>query len=130
MTCPHGDPFCPCQDDGDPCHYEALKGSPAMPCPLLQACALDTNGDGDCPSCFGIGGCPVRCRPHCHVEGCDWMGGPAVVPDELIVRIGGCGLLKIAPNTPMSVAYEMGCGAVRWLANGERTVSRGTSKPG
>jgi hypothetical protein len=31
--CPHGDPYCPCQDviDGkrDPCHYEDAAGPPA-----------------------------------------------------------------------------------------------------
>lgn len=39
-VCPYGDPTCPCQD-GDPCHYEDLPGSPAMtppePCATCEA---------------------------------------------------------------------------------------------
>ena len=31
-ACPHGDPYCPCQDGSDPCNYESLPGSPAAPC--------------------------------------------------------------------------------------------------
>ena len=37
--CPHGDPFCPCQD-GDLCHYEAAAGPPATaawPCEHCEA---------------------------------------------------------------------------------------------
>lgn len=30
-TCPHGDPYCPCQD-GDPCHYEWAGDTPPMDC--------------------------------------------------------------------------------------------------
>ena len=32
MNCPHGDPFCPCQD-GDSCRYEATATTKALQCP-------------------------------------------------------------------------------------------------
>lgn len=30
-ACPHGDPYCPCQD-GDSCHYEWSGDTPPLPC--------------------------------------------------------------------------------------------------
>ncbi len=47
--CPHGDEACPCQDYGDPCHYEGTD-------PF--ECANPEQVDGH--------------EPHCHVEGCEW----------------------------------------------------------
>lgn len=43
VTCPHGDPMCPCNDDGAACHYEPLEVagaiSPASKC-TNPACAV------------------------------------------------------------------------------------------
>lgn len=42
--CPHGDQLCPCNDDGEACHYEPLEMdghiSPPAPCsnPTCIAC--------------------------------------------------------------------------------------------
>lgn len=44
MTCPYGDPLCPCQD-GDACHYQ----------PILCDC-----GQEDCPASQPIAPPPQR----------------------------------------------------------------------
>lgn len=59
--CPHGDPTCPCQDYGDPCHYE---GDDAMECPnptsdACENCELGRKGGHNY---------------HCHAEGCEASG--------------------------------------------------------
>lgn len=48
--CPHGDVTCPCQDAGDPCHYEGVH---PMDCPHPPIAGMP-------PAAF-----------HCHVEGCE-----------------------------------------------------------
>lgn len=73
-VCPHGDPTCPCPDEGGQpgaCHYE---GSDAWFCPNPP---------------LGIKGLS---NPHCHVEGCTWnvLG---CSPDRPIS--GVCGLMKL-----------------------------------
>lgn len=58
--CPHGDPTCPCQDVGDPCHYE---GHAPLPCP---------NPPVGVPEFVGWWDGLVKSPPHCHVEACEW----------------------------------------------------------
>jgi hypothetical protein len=31
--CPHGDRYCPCNDDGFPCNYSDHRGTPRDRCP-------------------------------------------------------------------------------------------------
>lgn len=109
--CPHGDPFCPCQD-GDSCHYE---GPDPFSCPnpppaaiSIRVAPLDAEGR--------IAG-PARAlatRPHCHVEGCRWHGEMTMIPVAgKMTSTGVCGLLRLAPSTSVNAAYELGCGAIR-----------------
>jgi hypothetical protein len=77
VSCPHGDPTCPCQDNGrleadgsintDPCHYQ---GPDAWPCP--------TTG-------LALG--------HCHIEGCTWRVVSGWSDGQRVE--GECGLLKL-----------------------------------
>lgn len=95
VMCPHGDPACPCPDEGGQswnCHYE---GSDAWNCPNPV---------------LGIEGLS---NPHCHVEGCDWhVGGCS--PDRPIS--GECGLLKLG-LPPMTVTDD---GQKYWSMNQAR----------
>ena len=73
-NCPHGDPTCPCPDEGgEPwnCHYE---GGDAFICPNPPL------------------GFVALTNPHCHVEGCEWhvKGCSPEMPIS-----GECGLLKL-----------------------------------
>lgn len=119
--CPHGDPYCPCQDLGDPCHYEGPSQGPwgvveAMECPrptpsLYEAAAASH---------------PARLNyPHCHVEGCGWASNP---PLEFESSESSCGLGRLGERMPPWVPTAGGgldeirgtpwwaCGLRRWAA--------------
>lgn len=124
--CPHGDPFCPCQD-GDSCHYE---GPDPFPCPnppmheqtFTAARIVKLNPDGSLPEDLDlIPESPIRhvtlrssypTEPHCHVEGCSWrLAGNAMAG-------GQCGLarLDLLAHTAACNGYELGCGLTRRVA--------------
>lgn len=83
--CPHGDETCPCQDLGDPCHYERDHDYPRIfvvePCPnptpeLTREIRLAQLVEG-----------ATMTVPHCHVEGCGWTrSADPYVP---------CGLIRL-----------------------------------
>lgn len=52
-------------------------------------------------------------EPHCHVEGCRWRGPLVFVGRGCDPVDPGCGLLRIAPETSVAAAHELGCGAIR-----------------
>lgn len=112
VTCPHGDPTCPCPD-GDLCHYEGMvpmecpnpppRHDPAPDSPL-RTMRMDPDTDPHHPI---LG-------DHCHVEGCTWtiMGG---TPET-------CGLIKLGTDMHEALFADMGsladtvwwqCGAIR-----------------
>jgi hypothetical protein len=72
-ACPHGDPTCPCQDRGDPCHYD---GTAALACPTMP----ERPGD----------------LFHCHVEGCE-------SGERTRAQRGGhpCGLSDLGADHPL-----------------------------
>jgi hypothetical protein len=71
--CPHGDPTCPCQDWGDPCHYEGPSKGPRGVVGAME-CPNPPNPEG-------------ATYPHCHAEGCEASGA-------------GCALQKLGLPSP------------------------------
>lgn len=97
VTCPHGDPTCPCPD-GLACHYERYQDPDvdAMICPNPP---------------LGFKGFVA---PHCHVEGCDWhMTGCAGRESTFVGRCGLIDLTREDDDPTVIGSPDWACGALR-----------------
>jgi hypothetical protein len=113
ISCPHGDPTCPCVD-GDSCHYEPPD---PCPCPNPPHERCDTN-------------------LHCHVEGCRYE-----MTDQDgcgLAKLGRTWSPSGAKMTDFMGTPEWACGAVRfvmydtglWFAKATGRDNARTSKGG
>lgn len=100
--CPHGDVTCPCQDPGDPCHYE---GNTKVGIDLgRDAIAMVVAGPMVCPhptpeltDYTGVLNVRNRTAAHCHVEGCGWTGANLNEVKCGLGRVAGAGILADRP---------------------------------
>lgn len=114
--CPHGDETCPCQDPGDPCHYE---GSTRVGVdPGRDASAMVVAGPMVCPhptpeltDYTGVLNAGNRTAAHCHVEGCGWTGSNIAEVECGLGRV--CDALALAEQPPPDLRAEQGLDSIR-----------------